>query len=147
MTNPPPWRYRCYVSEDQIDEIKASYDRQSKQWRQRFLDRTRALKGLPLAEWELPLFRWLRRDGTGLGEVRFKADGIQQRILGFRGPDPDLFTLLSPAQEKNDTFIPRNAVEIAQRLKAAVETNKDRSHECWLFPDPKPEFPRRTPRR
>lgn len=138
MPSPPPWRYRCYaVSKDSAeDEIKRCYSRQSRQWRQKFLDRLLALRGLPPEEWELPLFRWLRGEVRGIGEVRFKADSIQQRILGFRGPDPDLFTFLFVAQEKNDTFTPKNAIEIAQERKAAIEANKDHSRECWLFPDP-----------
>lgn len=140
MMAPPPWRYRCYaVSKDAAeDEIKGWYGRQSRQWRQKFLERLQTLRTLPADEWELPLFRWLRGQGRGVGEVRFKADGMQQRILGFRGPEPDLFTFLFPAREKSNAFVPRNAIEIAQERKTAVETNKDHSRECWLFPDPKP---------
>ena len=67
--------------------------------------------------------------------MRFKADGVQQRPLGFRGPEPDVFTLLFPALEKNDRFLPRNAIEIALQLRAQVETDKRFCNECWLFRD------------
>jgi hypothetical protein len=133
---PPPWRFRCYVTEDGTDEIRTWYEAQSKQLRQKFLGRLLALRGLPPEEWRLPLFRWLRGDGQGIGEVRFKADGVQQRPLGFRGPEPDVFTLLFSAREKNDQFIPKNAIEIALRLRNQVERNKEQSHACWLFDDP-----------
>ena len=141
---PPPWRYRCYVSKNGKDEIRAWYERQSKECRRKFLERAQALRGLPDDEWRLPLFRWLRGDGRGIGEVRFKADGVQQRILGFRGEPPDLFTFIFPAKEKSDQFIPRNTIEIAQQIKAIVEAEKARSNECWLFSDPESQLPRRT---
>jgi hypothetical protein len=146
MPDPPPWRYRCHVTEDGADTIRFWYERQSQECRRKFLVRTQALRGLPLREWELPLFRWLRGDGQGLGEVRFKADRVQQRILGFRGPESDLFTFLYPAKEQSGRFIPRNAIEITQDLKSAVLANKDRSNEFWLFPDPKPKLPPGTGR-
>jgi hypothetical protein len=136
MASPPPWRYRCYLSENGEDEIRRWYEGQSREYRRKFLVRAQALRGLPLSEWRPPLFRWLRGVGQGLGEVRFKADGVQQRVLGFRGPDPDLFTFLYPAKEKSDRFIPRNAIQIALEMKAVVEANGDRSDECWLFRDP-----------
>jgi hypothetical protein len=147
MPDPPPWRYRCHVAEDGNDTIREWYERQSQECRRKFLVRAQGLRGLPLPEWEVPLFRWLRREGQGLGEVRFKADRVQQRILGFRGPESDLFTFLYPAKEKGEKFVPRNAIEIAQGLKSAVLASKDRSNECWLFPDPQPLLPPRVARR
>jgi hypothetical protein len=136
MTSPPPpWRFHCYVSEDGTDEIRTWYEAQSKRLQQKFLDRMLALRGLPPEEWTLPLFRWLRGDGQGLGEIRFKSDGVQQRPLGFRGPEADLFTLLYPAREKKDRFMPKNAIAIAQGLRKQVESNKERSNDLWLFRD------------
>lgn len=132
MPFPPPWRFRCYLSEVGVDEIGAWYEMQPKQCQDKFLDRLLALRGLPLEEWRPPLFRWLRGEGQGLGEVRFKA-GVQQRPLGFRGPDPNVFTLVFPAREKNDRFIPRNACEIALERRREIERNKERSNVCWLF--------------
>jgi hypothetical protein len=135
MPPPPPWRFRCYVSGGGTDEIRTWYEAQSKRLQQKFLDRVLALRGLPPEEWTPPLFRWLRGNGQGLGEVRFKVEGIQQRPLGFRGPEPDVFTLLFLAREKNDRFIPKNAIEIALRLKTQVENDKGFCNECWLFRD------------
>ena len=146
MAAPPPWRYRCYASivgggltRVKTDEIKAWYDRQSKDCQGKFGGRLRMLRSLPLEEWKWPLFRWLGDDGRGLGELRFLADRVQQRPLGFRGPEPDVFTLVFPAKEQSNRFVPRNAIEIAQRLKAEIEADKEHAIECWLFPDPKPD--------
>src|SRR5882724_12745986 len=147
MSDPPPWRYRCYVAEGGRDPIRDWYARQSQECRRRFLGRAQALRSLPPEEWELPLFRWLRREGQGLGEIRFKADRVQQRVLGFRGPEPDLFTFLFLAKEKGNQFVPRNSIEIAQRLKSAVLSSRNHSNECWLFPDPEPRLPPGVERR
>jgi hypothetical protein len=139
MPAPLPWRIRCVASRvavaaDPQDEVKAWYDRQSKEWKRKFADRLFALRGLPFDEWRTPLFRWLRGNGQGLGEIRFKANGVQQRPLGFRGPEPDVFTIVLPSvQEKNDRFVPATALADAQRIKSDIEANHERTVDCWLF--------------
>jgi hypothetical protein len=142
MPAPPPWRYRCYATLIEVggnlvrrDEIRVGYQQQSKRWRAKFAERLSSLQALPFAEWRWPLFRWLSDDGRGLGEVRFLADGVQQRPLGFRGPEPDVFTLVFLAQERSNKFVPRNAIETAQRLRERIEANDRHSIKCWLFSD------------
>jgi hypothetical protein len=96
-----------------------------------------ALRGLPLEEWRPLLFRWLHQDGQGLGEVRFKADSIQQRPLGFRGPEPDVFTIVLPSvQEKGNRFVPANALAQAQQIKSDILAGRRETIDCWLFRDP-----------
>jgi hypothetical protein len=48
---------------------------------------------------------------------------------------------LFPAKERSNQFVPRNSIEITQRLKSAVLSLRNRSNECWLFPDPEPQLP------
>ena len=70
---------------------------------------------LQLAEtplWVRPLASNL--DGfDGIVEIRIRYMNIQYRLLGFRGPRERQFTLLFPAVEQGDEFIPRNAPTIA----------------------------------
>jgi hypothetical protein len=152
MSAPPRWRYRCYVSENGTDEIRAWYESQSLDVQGKFLSRLRALRELPLPEWRCPLFRWLRGDAHGLGEMRFKADRIQQRPLGFHGPGVDVFTLVFPAREKSGRFLPRNATDLALGRKTEVERDVNaRSRPCWLFDNTEPDVSsgvggRRAPR-
>lgn len=141
MPVPPPWRFRCYVSEDGIDEIRVWYEAQSAQCRAKFRTRLLALRGLPPDEWKPPLFRWLRGDGQGIGEVRFLADRQQQRPLGFRGPDPNVFTIVFPAKEKSNQFVPRSAIERAHQRKREIEDNRNRSNVCWLFDNSPEQLP------
>jgi hypothetical protein len=144
MPPPPPWRFRCIASIVGAgstavlrDEVRAWHDRQSNEWRRKFAGRIFALNGMPFDEWKPLLFRWLRGDGQGLGEIRFKADSVQQRPLGFRGPEPDVFTIVFPsAQEKKSRFVPANAIKQAQRLRAEVEARREHTVDCWLFRDP-----------
>jgi len=149
MPPPPPWRFRSIASTVGTgptaalrDDVKAWYDRQSKEWRSKFAGRLFALRELPFDEWKPLLFRWLREDGQGLGEIRFKADRIQQRPLGFRGPQPDVFTIVFPsAQEKKSRFVPANAIAQAQRLKTDIEIHRKHTVDCWLFRDPERGIP------
>lgn len=139
----PPWQFRCYVSPEGRDEIRAWYESEGAECKGKFVARLRALHMLPIDEWKLPLFRWLRGDGAPLGEIRFKANRIQQRPLGFRSGE-DKFTLLFVAQEKSDHFVPRNACEIAiSRMAEVIQDAEHRSIHCWLFNDPRASNPPR----
>src|SRR6266699_2013961 len=98
---PPPWQFRCYVSGDGTDYVRVWYEESgSKDIRSRFLSRLIGLSGLPFREWRKPLFRWL---DDGIGEIRFKADRVQQRPLGFRSGENE-FTIVFCATEKGDRF-------------------------------------------
>jgi hypothetical protein len=128
--------------------FKVWYESQSIDVQGKFLGRLCSLGALPPEEWKLPLFRSLHGEASGLGEIRFMADRVQQRPLGFRGPSGDVFTLLYPAKEQSDRFIPRNACGIALSRKAEVEKNANsRSKPCWLFVDPADDLPARIDER
>ena len=113
------------------DEVRAWYDQASKKVRAKFQSRLKSLHTLPFDEWQLPLFRPLRRDLAGLGEIRFKgADNVQYRSIGFRSGVNE-FTLLFCAKEKSNKFVPKNAGEIALARKREVE-NGSTTNALWL---------------
>ncbi len=78
---------------------------------------------------------WLRPlasnlDGyPGIVEIRVRWMNTQYRILGFRGPSDREFTLLFPALEQGDEFVPLNAPEIAQTRMAVVMKDRSRAIE------------------
>lgn len=75
--------------------------------------------------WSRPLASNL--DGyPGIVEIRVRYMNIQYRILGFRGPADRQFTLLVPAVEQGDEFIPRNAPEIAGHRMKLVQDDPRR---------------------
>lgn len=126
------WEFRCYVSTRGVDEIRAWYESQSPRVQAKFLSRLKTLAGMPAHEWKVPLFKWLHGECQGLGEIRFCADNIQHRPLGFKGPPEGGFTLALCAEERGGKFVPRRACEIALRRKTEVKTDEQRSCTCWL---------------
>jgi len=53
----------------------------------------------------------------------------QYRILGFRGPGDRQFSLLFPATEKGDEFVPKTAPEIAVTRMNLVKEDRSRIRE------------------
>lgn len=125
------WQVRCYVSPDGVDRIREAYEASSRKIQGQFLSRLRTLAQLPIQQWQLPLYRVLHRECSGVGEMRFKGDNVQQRPLGFHGPG-NIFTLTFWATEKSNHFIPRNACEIALGRKQEILADRNRSNACWL---------------
>lgn len=123
--------FKCYVSENGRDEIRDAYDGSGKQTQARFLSRLRMLSHLPIDEWNEPMYRSLHRECHGLGEIRFLADKIQQRPLGFRSGSAE-FTILYWAHEKGWKFVPLSACQKALERKEKVLKFKDRCHALWL---------------
>src|SRR5262245_22457592 len=111
------WKIRCYVSPVGVDEIRAWYEQQPQEVRSKFHSRVKSLAQLDLREWQPPLFRWLQDECHPLGEIRFRALGVQHRSLGFRSPGERVFTLVFPAREQSDRFVPRTACAEAQSRK------------------------------
>lgn len=82
-----------------------------------------SLKGTKL--WMRPLASNL--DGyAGIVEIRVRWMNIQYRILGFRGPADMEFTLLFPAKEQGDQFVPLSAPSIAQSRMRVVKADRRR---------------------
>ena len=128
---PVRWAFRCYVSPDGTEEIREWFDGQSTKVQAKFLSRLKILAQLPFEEWHGTLYKSLHGECAGLGEIRFKADGVQQRPLGFRSGEWQ-FTILFCAQEKGDKFVPLSACEKAHARKADVENGRSRTHAFWL---------------
>jgi hypothetical protein len=78
--------------------------------------------------WKRPLASNLD-DYPGIVEIRVRWMNTQYRMLGYRGPEEKQFTLLFPAEEKDDEFVPLNAPVIATHRMSIVQSDKDRAHE------------------
>ncbi|HUD13822.1 MAG TPA: hypothetical protein VMQ56_09230 [Terracidiphilus sp.] len=77
--------------------------------------------------WTRPLASNLD-DYPGIVEIRIRWMNTQYRLLGYRGPGEREFTLLFPATEKDDKFVPLNAPTIATNRMSIVQS--DRSRVC-----------------
>jgi hypothetical protein len=71
-------------------------------------------------EWREPYTKQLEGPCDGLVEIRFKADRVQHRPLGFYGPKRMEFTIALIAREIGDRFEPQNACEQALGRKNAI---------------------------
>ena len=125
------WSFRCYRSPDGTDQIRKWYDGSSKQLQARFLSRLRTLAQLPFAEWNENFYKELHGSCAGIGEIRFQADKVQQRPLGFRSAEWE-FTLLFCATEKGGKFVPLSACEKALARKQEVLRNRGQTNVLWL---------------
>ena len=128
---PVLWSFRCYRSADGTDEVRAWYDGGSKQLRARFLSRMKTLAQLARNEWHENLYKDLHGECGGLGEIRFIADKVQQRPLGFHSGDAE-FTILFCAKEKGEKFVPLSACEKAITRRDEVLENRSRTNALWL---------------
>lgn len=72
------------------------------------------------ALWTRPLASNLE-NYPGIVEIRIRWMNTQYRLLGFRGPQDREFSLLMPAIEQDDEFVPPSAPSVAQaRMKAII---------------------------
>jgi hypothetical protein len=60
----------------------------------------------------------------GIVEIRVLYMNTQYRLLGCRGPENREFTILFPAREQGDEFLPPNAPTIAQNRMRIVMGEK-----------------------
>jgi hypothetical protein len=97
--------------------------------RAKFLSRMRFLAQTPRSGWKREPFDLLH--GYDLGEVRFNADGVEHRPLGFFSPTM-IFTLVICAVEKGGKFVPRTAPETGENRKKEIERDASRCCPFWL---------------
>jgi hypothetical protein len=62
----------------------------------------------------------------GIVEIRVRWMNTQYRLLGFRGPSDREFSILVPAIEQGDQFVPLNAPETATNRMAIVIADRRR---------------------
>jgi hypothetical protein len=66
---------------------------------------------------------------AGLIRIRFVADGVHYRILGYLGPEPNTVTLLYGFKKDDDPDYSRSCPE-ANARREKVERNHGLSREC-----------------
>ncbi len=125
------WTFRCYRSPDGTDEIRSWYNGQSKKVKARFLSRLRILAQLPVEEWNENFYRRLHGNCAGLSEIKFFADNVQHRPLGYRSGKYE-FTILFCATEKGGKFVPLSACERALARKSELQELKGKTNALWL---------------
>lgn len=123
------WTFRTYRTVSGDDVIDQWYQGLSVKSRARVLTRLLYIGDQPREGWKRPHFDLLSGDCSGLGEIRFKIDRTQFRLVGFFGPEREEFTIVTVAVEKDSEFEPKNACKIAQRRKKEILEEPERSDE------------------
>lgn len=123
-------KFRYYAGHEDGSGLRDEFEHASAQFRARFRSKLLILAQLELVDWREPLFKVLS-DEDGISEMRFKADNIQQRSLGFLSGNNE-YTFLLWAQEKNNRFIPKAACEIAKKRRTACITDRSLTRVLWI---------------
>ena len=122
------WTFRSYVDAGGIDVIQEWFDHATKQARGKFRSKLRILGQLDPAEWNRPIFATLGGECAGLWEIRFNANNVPWRPLGFF-PARLVFTLVICASKDEHDWIPKNACDLGLRRKAEILKDPVRSHD------------------
>jgi hypothetical protein len=124
------WIFRCYALRSGKDAIDDWYRCRSNNVQAAFDVTIEYLAQRPRHEWRRPEFDLLSGRMRGIGEIRFKADQKQFRVLGFFGPQPSEFTLLIGASKKGAIYDPKSALEAALRRKEEILSDGSRCRFC-----------------
>src|SRR5690349_7024534 len=103
----PLWVFKCFLSENGRDVIDAWYQELAPAAQAKFDTILEHLRDAPHTQWSTH-FVYPLTDSDGIYEIRFKIRNVLYRPLGFFGPSRHEFTLLVPAREQGDRFVPRN---------------------------------------
>ena len=114
-----------------VSDVSATYDKGSAQKRSRFLSRLKILASLPLEEWNENYRKVLHGSCDGLEELRFEADNVQQRPLGYRSGGNE-FTIVFWAIEKDNKFVPVSACKTALDRKKLILADRKLTGALWL---------------
>jgi hypothetical protein len=140
-----PLILRCYNDEKDQDLIREWYAAQDEIIRGEFVGVVEILENVERAQYDPTLFKDLTKRASskclGLAEILIDRDGRHYRILGFRGPGGNDFTMTFPFY-KNETPKYREPCAESLRRKAEVEIDHRRSRECHFPPIDEDNGPR-----
>ena len=120
--------FRSYLDKHGVDVIEQWFDGATKQARSKFRNKLRNLARLDRGEWRRPLFAPLVEECKGLSEIRFDANNVPWRPLGFFQED-QAFTLVICASKDEHGWMPRNACALGLRRKAEILKDQRRTHD------------------
>lgn len=117
------WTFSVYVGIGGSDALQREINRITASCRQHFSVRLRYLAVTAKIDWNRPhaakLVGW-----EDIYEIRFKADNVQVRPLGFFGPANNEFTILVWAIEKGNVYKPHDCFKTAARRRKEVRDGK-----------------------
>jgi|ERR1039457_892079 hypothetical protein len=125
------WTIKCYVDANGQNEIQQIYKSGSADLRATLESALEYLKEQPKQDWRRPSAQKLVKNKKfrDFYEIRFKADNVQQRPIGYFGPGVSDFTVLIWAHEKGNALKPatwhKTAVRRMEEIKDGTASVKE----------------------
>jgi hypothetical protein len=128
------YKIKCYVDHRDRNEVQEVYDDGTAELQAEFEVAMSYLRELGRQEWTRPKAAKLNKckEFKDFFEIRFKADNLQQRPIGYFGPGKDEFTILIWVTEKGGKLIPETWCSTATNRKKQIE-NGTASVKCIRF--------------
>lgn len=124
-----PWVFRTYRKASGRDETQEWFAALPGKDRATVLSVLQYLGAA--ARWTEPDYKSLHGKTAGMGELRFKFGGVQNRLIGFFGPYRMSFTILLPVRKRGNSYDPRDWENTAIKRKAEVERDSGCTN-VWL---------------
>lgn len=114
------WTFNVYVSSAGSNALQKLINEADPAVAQYFKTRIRYLANTPKPDWKKPHARKLK-GVKDLYEIRFEANHIQHRPLGFFGPGKKEFTILIWATHKQNIYEPAEAIKTADNRRGHIQ--------------------------
>lgn len=124
------YRIKKFVEENGSSDLVEWHTSLDEKGKAIFAARMEYLCACPSESWPTSYCRPL--DG-GISEIRFKDRRVQQRPLGYFGPNIKEFTFLYPAIERGGKLVPKDAINRAKIRKELVGENPGSSNEWDIY--------------
>ena len=115
-------KIKCYVTPSGKNEVQKIYDNGSDDLKASFEVRLAYLMVRDRQDWQRPHAHKMSKcsEFRDFFEIRFLADKVQQRPIGYFGPNDNEFTILIWAIEKGNKLDPAGWCEIANRRRKDI---------------------------
>jgi len=113
---------KCYVSSSGKNEVQATYDSGTEELKAGLEVALAYLKVRDRQVWIRPHAHKMSKciEFRDFFEIRFRAENLQQRPIGYFGPGLNDFTILIWATEKGNKLKPENWCEKANRRRKEI---------------------------
>ena len=115
------WHLKDFVSHTGRNQIADWYELLSAQARSDFDALIDILE--KKEDWSYPEYKDLKRKHKGVGEIRWKTEKTQHRVLGY-SPSDHVFVLLIGCTHKMNIYNPPEALDTALERKKKVESGE-----------------------
>ncbi len=117
------WGFKVYVSGVGNESVQKAIDSLDEAVIEHFKARVRYLKNTPIGDWKEP--QAIKLSGVkNIYEIKFFANNVQYRPLGFFGPGAKEFTIVIWATHKQRIYEPHDAIKTASTRRDYIEKGK-----------------------